>query len=170
MVEAFEIRQRSDKAYVWEISNTTRWKKTAEAEVEDRIHDLEMHDELIFIFRLYQTKKASTAQNLAERLARIILELPAKFAYKKVIIMDPSILDVQTCQKVYHAQFEWEKFLFYTMSFVFKELWICGLRRQGLNLMGLLCTRTACLFMKDCEISAGSGSAGQLSMKFYTTC
>ena len=106
-----------------------------------------MADELIFIFRLYKTKKASTAQNLAERLARIILELPQKFYFKKVTIMDPSILEVVTCQREIHSQFEWEKFLFYTSAFVFKELWISSLKRHGLPFMGLLFTRTACLFM-----------------------
>jgi len=74
-----------------------RWKKSADLEVQERLSELEMADELIFIFRLYKTKKASTAQNLAERLARIILELPQKFYFKKVTIMDPSILEVVTC-------------------------------------------------------------------------
>ena len=96
MIEDFEVRERSDKAYIWEIANTTRWKKTIEAEVEDRIHDLELHDEIIFVFRLYQSKRTSSAQNLAERLARIILELPSKFAFKKITILDPSILEVKT--------------------------------------------------------------------------
>ena len=125
--------------------------------MQDRLYDLDMSDELVFTFRHYPSKKASSAQNLAERLAKIVLELPEKVAYKKVVILDMSILEEKNSQRASHYVFEWEKFLFYTQGFVFKELWINSVKRQGLPLLALLFTRTACLFMKDCEISAGQG-------------
>ena len=53
MIEDFEERHRSDSAYIWEISNITRWKKSAEIEVQERLLELEKASEIIFIFRLY---------------------------------------------------------------------------------------------------------------------
>jgi hypothetical protein len=103
MVEDFEARSRSESAYIWEISNTTKWKKTAQQEVDARLYDLDMSDEIVFTFRLYQSRKASSAQNLAERLARIVLELPEKFIFKKVVIMDMSVLEVYNRQRDSHS-------------------------------------------------------------------
>lgn len=103
MIDDFEARPRSENAFVWEISNTTKWRKTAQQEVEERLYELDMSDEIIFSFRLYPSKKASSAQNLAERLARIVLELPEKFAFKKVTILDMSILEIKTCQRENHS-------------------------------------------------------------------
>lgn len=104
-VQAFDVlSSENGNAYIWEISNITQW-KSAEMDVSDRVHELAKFDEIIFEFKMYDTGKPSTADNLASLLAKIILALPAKFSYKKVSITDLSLLD---------AHFEWEMFLFYT--------------------------------------------------------
>ena len=82
----FESREAGlTNAYVWEISNITQW-KSAEIDVFDRVNELEKADEIVFTFRLHQSDTASTATHLAEKMAKLILELPEKFSYKKVSI------------------------------------------------------------------------------------
>ena len=106
LVNDFEPKDEGDNSYTWEISNTTKWKKNVEAEVYNRMHELDKAEEIIFAFKLNHTYKSSSAtKNLTEKMAKIILELPDKFAFKKVSIQDPYTLD---------QHFEWEKFLFYT--------------------------------------------------------
>ena len=57
------------------------------------MHELKKVEEINFTFKIMQTGNQSTATNLEEKLAKIMLELPERFFYKKVSIQDPSILD-----------------------------------------------------------------------------